>query len=235
MGGYIFISIHYRTRYYALRSDGYRLLFHSAIAGTLSLIISVLLILALAPISPFSAVDAWWGSHLQLQYSGRAVLSFFLGFISWPLNFIWPKQPVLDKVLREKGDPLELLFQRAMYETKPVSLSLKSGKTYVGFVTYTIFTVNPVFPIRSVKILPLVSGYREKETLRVRFTTDYSHVYNRIRSGDPNLNHLTVDDFEVVIPTEQIQTANVFDAVAYRDYFHPLDIVPEPPGTVLNA
>lgn len=235
LGGFIFARRWNLLRFYALRSDGYLLLLYAALAGSIHLVAARFIIVILPVICQKSAallnliamIDTGWHYLAPFQHSGVTSLAFALGAVLWwPLNKIpkYKEKPSIRKVLSAYGDPFVLLMERAMDQTKPVSLTLKGGKVYVGFVTYTAFTAHPAFPIRSIKILPFVSGYRHDETKRVRFTTDYSAITERIRrQSDAELENtftgLVVEDFEITVPIDEIVSANLFNARVYKRHF----------------
>ena len=74
------------------------------------------------------------------------------------------------------NDSLErLLFHVALYEDLMVEMTLSSGKVYVGWV----LGGTAIRDRKYVEIMPVVSGYREKETRKVWFTTKYANVSGR--------------------------------------------------------
>ena len=106
----------------------------------------------------------------------------------------------------------------------PISVSMVDGKVYVGFVCRG---VNPGEKREGIRILPLISGYRDSE-LRVKFTTDYTTHYEEIEKSNSacthpscamnyqsTLAHLDPTDFEIVIERSMIRTINIFDLDAY--------------------
>lgn len=82
------------------------------------------------------------------------------------------------------------LFFDSATKRKNVLVTLKSRKVYVGRVK-TISEPNEIDgPNQEISIIPLMSGYREKDTLRIFFTNDYD-----------DLNSV---DTAIVIPTTEI-------------------------------
>ena len=99
---------------------------------------------------------------------------------------------------------------------KPVMLTMKDGKVYVGFVS-------ELPPVKSdglqfVRILPLWSGYRDSETKVVSKTTSYER--NIERSTDPTA-------FLKVIPVCEISSANLYDPDAFEISDYSVSILPE--------
>src|SRR5205085_6130718 len=89
IGGFIFASRWYPTRFYALRADEYRLFFVSATVGAFFLfIISIVLGLALPYKWCWDFANFWHGL-IPLEHSGKTLLAFLISTTIWlPLNFI---------------------------------------------------------------------------------------------------------------------------------------------------
>lgn len=214
LGGYVFLRYWDRTRFSSRRYSGERLLIHAAIAGILFLVAAFLATRLLLWIYP--GLGAWWRQAVPFPYSGTALLAFVLGAGLWlPLNWL-SRGPsaAADRVIDQTGDYLERLLVRAIRRTKPVSATLKSGKTYIGFV---VGNVDPAFDRRFISLLPLQSGFRNAEHELV-INTDYTRVYERISDEgrpEPELDEL-MKDFIIVLPVGEIQSVNIFDREAYR-------------------
>jgi hypothetical protein len=101
-----------------------------------------------------------------------------------------------------------------MEESMPVSISMGSGKVYVGYVTGSI---EPGEAREMLRILPLVSGYRAGEAMKLEFTTWYSAIYQKF-SNDNTLSHLRPELFEVVLPLGEVKSLSLFDIDAYRAF-----------------
>lgn len=217
LGGYVFLRYWNRTRVSSRRYSGERLLLHAAISGILFLVAAFLATRAMLWIYP--GLGTWWRRTVPFPYSGTALLAFAIGAVLWlPLNWL-SRGPAAadDRVIDQTGDYLERLLVRAIRRTKPVSATLKSGKTYIGFV---VGNADPAFDRRFISLLPLHSGFQNTEHELV-INTDYTRVYERISDGrtpEPELDEL-MKDFIIVLPVGEIQSVNIFDREAYR-LFH---------------
>ena len=213
LGGYIFISHWNHTRFDARRYSGERLVFHSALAGVVFLVLGLGLGLALAAWMP--GLAEWWLRFVPFEYSGTSLLAFLLGVVGWmPLNGLVNKAEVeAQKAVEQWGDFLELLINRSIRETKQVSLTLRSGKVYIGFV---MSGIDPAFDRRYLKLLPMLSGYRDERTRDMVITRDYARVYARLIDEDSAYLLSIADEFQLVIPTTEIVSANLFDPDIYR-------------------
>jgi hypothetical protein len=167
-------------------------------------------LLALARLLTYSAVAvglfklSWvlrWHTFFPVDFSGTGVTALILGVILPLVGNLWMgRQRAQDLAVRRYGGSLSRLLHAATNRDYPVSVTLENRKTYVGFV---IVAPNLDPSDQYVQILPLLSGYRDKDDLRLRFTDNYSEVYE---SGgvDPS-------DFIVVLRVENIRMASLYD------------------------
>jgi hypothetical protein len=207
LGGFIFISHWWRSRYFVLRFDGHRLIFYSAAAGAFFLTVSTFAILSFA--SLFPELEQWWQALKPFPHLAKTFLSFLLGaLLWWPLNrFFHDKQREIDRVIGEKDDPLEVMLRMALGRGRLVMFSVKNGKVYVGLV---VSLQDPSRTMQFIKIVPLMSGYRDKDTKVVQFTTFYPQTDEM---GRP------LRAFEVVLPASELQSVNLFDETVHAKYF----------------
>ncbi|MFE4106604.1 hypothetical protein [Almyronema epifaneia] len=210
LGGYIFVTRWYVTRYLARQWSGYRLFFNSAIAGAIFLALSILLVSLLKQFSP---VAQQWLSLLfpaVYPYLDASVFAFIVGGVLWvPFNFVQrDKEALAIRYAEEFGGPLQVLLAKAFSETRQVAITLSSGKVYIGFVTKLNESQNQE---EFVLIWPQFSGYRESETKQFRVTTDYAPVYEQIAENPEQFAGISIDDFQVVLPTADLESVSIFD------------------------
>lgn len=182
LGGFLFVRYWNPTRYHALRAEKERLLILASLAGLASLVTAFTLITLSGSLIPcrqgWPCLPRWWAANIPFEYSGTAMLAFTIGASSWcPLNWVFKRDRAIDRVIDEDKAPFELLLKKAQDQTKTVSVTMKNGKVYVGFV---IHTFNPALPTRSIQILPTKSGYRNDETKWIEFTTFYSDALAKV-------------------------------------------------------
>lgn len=215
LGGYVFITNWNRTRFNTKRYSGERLLFHAAIAGVLLLVIAFASVRALEWWIP--SAGAGWRSAIPFSYSGTSLLAFLFGTtLWWPLNRWWFSiENEARRTIQEWNDFLELLLERAMRETKQLSVTMKSGKVYIGFVTSNF---NPAYDRKYITILPMSSGYREPPTQELVINTDYAGVYQEIIRDHNEFLIGGADDFQITLPVSEIASANLFDPEAYTRF-----------------
>lgn len=177
IGGFVFIHWWYYTQYKALRLDKERLILYASLAGA-GLLTLAFILKALIP--PFIPCVKWFPciATIPFDYIGESSLALLLGIVLPQfLNLFLRLDEEAAKYIREEGDPFEQLINRALESAKPVMLTLKGGKVYVGFVTSSFV---PVREQKTVIIVPLRSGYREETKQRVILTTDYSRALQQI-------------------------------------------------------
>jgi hypothetical protein len=214
LGGYIFVALWNVTRFYCRREGGQRLIFWSAIAGFIFLAISYVVTQSLPAIWP--GLHRAWTDFAGYPHLGKSLGAFLLGATLWiPLNLVFRKKQWAERTARNWGDYLELLLQRSIRQQKMVSITLKSGKVYIGMASATH---NPSYDKRYIKLLPVLSGHRDSATHQLEIDTQYEAAYKKMQDEIPA--PFNEDDFELVIAVGEIQTVSIFILDVYR-FFNP--------------
>ncbi len=238
VGGYAFSIIWNASLYWTARESGHKLYFRAifyaifltAVATELHVIFfdhfwyqNILLLVSNVIQADHTPVSIW-GTTSKLTV---LIFSFALGpSIGHLLNL--PNSRFLQKstfcqewqklLLHNaiKNNDFELLVARSLYRTLPIFFSLQCGKVYVG---WAVRAPNPIEERKAIRILPLMSGFRHEATQEVEFTTDYLEVFTRLDDDEhDDLFHLELDDFEIVIPIDQISSSHLFDLNAYEHF-----------------
>ena len=206
MAGYLFINIFHLTKFRAQHHDGYRLLLESTLIGVV--------IFVLARILGFWAEKIGWIANVHqfvrqegitYQFSGTAVLSCGIAVLAAYLgNWVVGAERAKGIIVRLNDNGFLRLFHRALSESRMVSVTLSSKKVYIGYV---LRTPNLTPKQQFVGILPVVSGYRDKDTLQLTVVTNYAQAI----SANPE----AANDFEVTFCLDSIESANLFDPQAY--------------------
>ncbi|MGL5343634.1 MAG: hypothetical protein ACRC9O_03155 [Plesiomonas sp.] len=100
------------------------------------------------------------------------------------------------KTLLSEGSLGQLFFDSAT-QRKLVLVSLKSRKVYVGNVNTISEPNEKQGPNLEISITPIMSGYRDKDTLRVLFSNDY--------------NNLDDVDTSIIFPLSEVSHASWFN------------------------
>ncbi len=104
--------------------------------------------------------------------------------------------PVVWRLVKES--PLDRIIFTAGVSTKPILITLNNGKVYVGFPNIFAEPNEKAKPNQEVRLFPIYSGYRDKETFQYKRTTDYTVIKEN-------------DNIEIVIPQESIVSASYYD------------------------
>lgn len=212
LGGYVFVAFWNYTRFTTKRYSGERLLFHAALAGVVFLVIAFVLTRLIA--WQFPGAWAWWHKTVPFDYAGTSLGALLLGSTVWaPLNALFfPREKEAQRAIQEWNDYLEVLLDQAVRETRQVAITLKGRKIYVGFI---VRVFDPAYERKYISILPVVSGYRDEEKLNVVFDTDYANTYQEMIAREASRIINGVEDFQVILPVAEIQSASLFDWDAY--------------------
>lgn len=204
LAGYIFLTRFNGTKFTLIRSSGYQFVLRAAIAGLILYVVATGL--AWAAATKASNVVNLWGEVFPLEYSGTAALSFVIGFVSpWFLNLI----PYFDKFSAQRraafldGDQIGLLVDRSIEEGQIIELALSSGKSYVGRAVHGTFGHRD---IGDVLVVPVLSGYRDREKQSLVLTTNYEPVLR---------DSVELDRFHIAIPIREIVSVRIFDLEIY--------------------
>jgi hypothetical protein len=107
--------------------------------------------------------------------------ALLLGALLWlPLNAAGRWVPFLGeehairRTIEDKRDAFELILQEALGSTILLSVTLKNGKVYVGYVL-TLF--NPAYAVSSIRLGLVRSGHRDAQTLNLTFDIDYRQTH----------------------------------------------------------
>ena len=208
LGGYLFLTRAYLTRYGTIRDSGYHLFFRSAAAGLVLILAAHLLLVFLDKCFP--SIREWWKPYLPSEYDDTAILSLALGFVlPFLFNLFHDRKKEAERTAERRGSFIELLISDSRTRRKPVEFSLRSGKLYIGFVRG--FSVEGGVIQRDesdVALLPIASGYRDNDTKELKITTNYAPVIREwlVR----NTPDTSGSDFEIVFPISEIISARIF-------------------------
>ena len=219
LGGYWFLTRCNYTRYGAVRESGYHIFFRSAIAGVV-LFGSAHLVLVFGLHRYLPEFAETWTSYVPASFSDTVVLSLLLGFVLPTLgNRFCSEEKGARRAARKSGDLVELLIAESIENEKAVELSLRSGKSYIGFALVSGIERSGE---SDVSLIPMASGYRNKDTRELRITTNYAPA---IRESLKESSDIAYRDLRIVIPMSEIASARIFDPKAYLHFLgeEPLD------------
>ncbi len=209
IGGFLFVHLNHYFRFGAQRADGYRLLFQSAIAGVALSIFGRLaeLLLAFTPLGKW--FEVYWHTFSPFPYSATSALSLLMGpFFAFLVNLFINKEKAKLLELRAHGNFLARLLDEAANQKRLISVTLDSRKWYAGWVVESP-NLNPLE--QYFRLLPFISGYRDKDTLEPRRTVYYEAV----------LRDTTLDrtEFVITLPLKDVKIAGFFNDDIYDEFF----------------
>ncbi|GLS83245.1 hypothetical protein [Paraferrimonas haliotis] len=141
---------------------------------------------------PTAAIPSWIGTFAEV-----AVLSCVIALVFIPKKASDRKKAKVKALLNDSESPefLELINDSNEFGL-PILFTLSDRKVYIGYV----FGV-PTSDYNDVKIIPLVSGYRCKETLKFIPVTPYVTLYKEKHEKDENY---TLNKYSVSLPLKDI-------------------------------
>jgi hypothetical protein len=238
LGGYLFIHFCYRFYFRAQALDGYRLIFEATIAGFTLFVPCRGLAYLFAQDQP-ALRDLWYagGGHVPLLSSVILTL-----LIAPAAAYIWNlceatrawsspwddmelralldagRERALSWAVKRWGNTLQNLLHEAAKrangkELALVCLAMKDRKAFVGWIAKSPnLRANDTY----VSLIPVMSGYRDKDTLDLHFSVFYP--VERYFEGD---GRLSADEFITCLPVAEITSARFFDLDLYYELFAP--------------
>src|SRR5690242_570957 len=152
LGGYLFITYWHFTRYDSKRYSGERLIFHSAIAGFVFLVIAFVIVKSLVSQAP--SFYGWWHATVPIPHAGVSLGALLLALFSCVVfNRFVDRSKQIQRTITEWNDYLEILLQKVLDETRQIAVTLSNGKVYIGFV---VGSFDPVYERKYIVMLPTI-------------------------------------------------------------------------------
>lgn len=239
--GFLYTNNHPPSRYRQKRSTGWNAYFHVAAWGLLFCILGGLAALGILIFLDLLSIFLSIPSHLPwfdytVPWLGRDLFSLHIpgGFgvgtvvslmLSASMSFGMAIQHQnrmkanYEEQMKEykkvaEADGLEALLFDSMQQNLLVLISLKSRKTYVGKVHQARFIHAD---LENIVIIPMLSGYRDKDTLTFKQEHSYTDYYKEHVISDKS-QPLSIYDFRTVISRSEIDTASLFDPDTFKRF-----------------
>ncbi|HEY4564571.1 MAG TPA: hypothetical protein VIJ36_16425 [Thermoanaerobaculia bacterium] len=244
LGGYLFIHFCHRFYFRAQALDGYRLIFEATVAGfTLFLPCRVVVYLLGQGWPELRALWYGAGGHVPLLSSLALTLPAApLAAYIWNLceglralptsrdeeNDEWAfleasREKALSWAVKRWGNTLQNLLHEAAKRANDkdpalVCLTMKDRKAFVGWIAKSPnLRANDAY----VSVIPVMSGYRHKDTLDLNFS-----VFYPVESYFEEDGRLSADEFLTALPVAEITSARFFDLDLYFEKFAPSEDEP---------
>jgi hypothetical protein len=237
VAGFCFLRFLNLTRYASQTWEGPRLIFWSGTAaGALLLAARVAALLILS--TPIGIkIHSVCHNIAPWDFSGTIGVALLLGGILLPLavNYLLPGDLAGYMASRSVGTRLHHLLYDLIGTGKAICITLSDRKVYAGFV---IEAPRLTPQEKFFELLPLRSGYRDKDTLEITWTVDYTPLLRELVRRGSNLNGYNQEDFVVMVPFASVLTARVYDLrPAASAYFKPVPAaaprLPDQPATLV--
>lgn len=118
-------------------------------------------------------------------------------------KFLYKNDVVSMSLLGEilKDSPIDYMFYESLTRNKSILISMKSRKIYVGIVNKPGEPSESNAPNQEISLVPAISGYRDKDTLKVILQSEYNIPDNY--------------DSSLVIKVDQIESVSWFSRKVY--------------------
>ena len=214
LAGYLTIQLTYWTKFYTHRLSGQMQFFSSSIAGVIAFAVARLTVLVVDQFSHpcIRSVIEIWRSYAPFPHSEILFLSVVSGIVfAGCSNIVCGKYKSAITASNQYGDLIECLLQDCMERDKLAELSLRNGKSYVGFIQNSGVAS---FGDSDIAVVPLASGYRDSESKIMTLTTFYADILN-----ESDRFELQMNDFRVVFPMQEVVSVRLFDPKVYQKVF----------------
>lgn len=224
------------TRYLLSRNRGYGLYFKTAYYGIILLFVSITLYIILNYFTGFigfldNLICKYFGMLSMEKFENQQlirilIIGFFtilLSYIYFPINLIIKSSQRLTELVFNnaiKNRDFEKLIWRALRNNSVLQVTMSNNKVYVGYV---IRTIDPEAERTELRLLPILSGYRD-ETSTVIFKNMYKSVLDVLAAepisnitSDEHLDDAGLGDFEIVLPYYEIRHSSMFDYEVYLE------------------
>ena len=214
--GFLFLAVTYETRFALMRLSGYQVIFRSALTGLAFLVLSRISVLLLD--GTCAPVTAAWKAFAPFDHSGALGLgigSALAGALLW--NGVTDRAAAAKRAARRNGNQIVWLLLDSLARKRMVEVTLRSNKSYVGYAQESGMTTHRADP--NITLIPMMSGYRDRETRELRLTTFYGRRIAEFLSKENRQKSLwKFEDFQVAFPFSEIVSARLFDPEVYSRF-----------------
>ncbi|MGL4223846.1 MAG: hypothetical protein ACRCSE_01685 [Vibrio sp.] len=231
VSGFVFTTLHIPARFKQKRTTGWDSYFYVVAWGTLWGFLAAIICVLIDFFNGVAWVVERLGfrlhdvSTLAIKFDDirliafafvSVLLAFACGMISKVYFALCPDKKLKHIAKIAKNDHLDAFILESSVTQMPILITLGSRKSYVG-----ICFGEAGFDdggSEHVSLLPLLSGYRDKDKLSLNIVTNYHIHYedNNIYSGDNG--DLTLDHFKVIIPKSEVEVYSFFDITTFKKF-----------------
>lgn len=238
--GFWYTENHYQSRIRHARTNGWTSYFYVAMHGCKFVIqgfgFLLFLYLLLLAVSLLISIPRLFSTAYGMKdfYSwltDKTILSYPIFFVfslavACVLAYVAgdaARKSIKDESVRQAAyremaamDGVESLLVQAIDEDMLIFVTLKSRKVYIGYVAAPRIEHSHT---QHLAIIPYISGYRDKDTLRYHEQHRYYELYlNEGITADTEGNKLNLQHFRHVIPMDQVEAISLFDTGTYLSF-----------------
>jgi len=208
--GYTSLKLTHIFKYRIIKYSGQELFFSCTVVGMAVFLAGFTICQILINFIP--AIEPYFleiSSDINVFYGVAGwVISFPV--ILFVINRFYTNDYSISTFIDEQNDGIERVLETAQVEAKPVSITLSTGKVYIGMVSRSFFS--PV-ENRSFTIVPLYSGYRSKNSQELIITNEYVKIFKLFEGTE---HEYKIDDFVLAVSLSSIISVNIFDEDTYQ-------------------
>lgn len=236
--GFWYTENHYQSRIHHARTNGWSSYFYVAMHGCRFVAQGFLLVLAMyfvawmLGIIPFLInlfrdkplewhFFAWLVDTKVMELPLFAVVAIIIACAIAYFEGLDARKEMENEEARQKAyremaskDSLESLLVQAIDTEMLIFVTLKSRKVYIGYVAAPRVEFHSSAHL---EIIPFISGYRDKDSLRYKEQHRYYDLY-LARDITLDSTHLNLQHFRHIIPIDQIEAVSLFDENTYGDF-----------------
>jgi len=215
IAGYYLLTRSYFCKFKQQRLDTQRLIFETIL---LSVVITIFTYFTRAIIESFfpCLVNALYNFvPLKIPYIGTAIFTLLFSVLFTETSNLFMrrrKEQFIKHAITSVGNELELMLESSFTEGVLLQLTLDNNKFYIAWVKEL-----PIPSISNyIRIIPAISGYRNKE-LELVFTSQYLSVYAEyIQEGKiTDIEQLKID---IVLNLKNVISVGYFDKEMYNRF-----------------
>lgn len=239
VSGSLFLSRFPATLVKYSNSSGYHTFIMAAFAGMLLFIISYVLTTLAATTVFAQDVGRWFSEFVSVLLPSLSIdvdslnlisVSFFSVLLAYlspiiitiTLEKFTGRDPIIaaweqDARMKETPEFISLFFNAIKLEM-PIAFTLDNRKVYVGYVIDFSTQGNDFL------VLPLLSGYRDKDTLDFKRVINYEKVIHSIVNGElkdappHERREYITKKFSIALAYREVVHANIHDMRYYNDF-----------------
>lgn len=223
LGGYIFLITFNITKFYHQRIEKQRLVFNSLVAACfiagLGYLIDYYIFKSELIICKRTLASRYFSEVVHYDIKGLKHAFFFFA-ISYPLgkllNLLFWRKFSFAYTVEKWGNQLDRLFWFSLNEksdeNKLLMITTKSNKVYIGYVNKISEPIGETY----ITIIPNLSGFRNKDNLKLEITTKYTDVIQKY--VEENRADELDDKLGVILPVSEILVVSKFNIEIFESF-----------------